>query len=61
LAEVAAWEMLVVISVMRVVASGPGRARELVRMKKPDGERVSSVVRVGISQTVRTGMSSALC
>lgn len=50
--------MLVVISLMSADASGPGRARELVRMKNPCGERWSSEVRVGMSQTVKTGMSS---
>lgn len=54
----AAEAMFVHISLMRSLAAGPGRARELVRMKNPAGEFSSSRARVEGSQTVRTGMES---
>ena len=41
---------------MRERASGVCRARELVRMKKPDVVEANSAVRVEWSQTVRTLM-----
>lgn len=46
---------------IKISASVGARARELVRMKKPGEAVLNSVVRVGMSQTVRTLMSWQVC
>src|SRR4051812_39485618 len=57
----ATWAIFVQIVRMRDSASVGGRAREFVRMKKPGFGLWNSVVRVSMSQTVRTEMSWQVC